>query len=114
MKTILVINNNSAVSDHAAEFALYIAQKMQANILLANCCEKYNNVFETVLEDGFYERAESIFAAIAPNLLHPEYIAAEFRPQIEEIDCSEMDENKLADFINKNNIWLLVKGIDYD
>ncbi len=36
MKTLLIINDNSPEAKHAAEFALVIAQKMQANIMLVN------------------------------------------------------------------------------
>ncbi|BAU55071.1 hypothetical protein MgSA37_03252 [Mucilaginibacter gotjawali] len=41
MKNILVYNDNSAAATHAAEFALYIAQKMGANIILANTFKKH-------------------------------------------------------------------------
>jgi|GEM_PF-4794860 hypothetical protein len=39
MKSIFVINDNSPEAVHAVEFALAIAQKMQANILLANTAD---------------------------------------------------------------------------
>jgi hypothetical protein len=46
MKSIFVINDNSPQAVHAVEFALAIAQKMQANILLALACKEAEINFE--------------------------------------------------------------------
>ena len=50
MKTILVINNATPEASHAARFALVIAQKLQANLLLANTTKTLSAI--KVLTDG--------------------------------------------------------------
>ena len=46
MKTILVINDDSFEAEHAAKFALVIAQKVQADILLANRQSETRKIIE--------------------------------------------------------------------
>ncbi len=111
MKSILIINDNSAAATHAAEFALYIAQKTEANIILANTCKMHNSRYEIVKAGQDEENFAAPCQNNTANLLLLKNLAIEFKPQIEEFDCSAMDENKMAEFINKNNVGLLVKGM---
>ncbi|NHA05579.1 hypothetical protein G7092_17340 [Mucilaginibacter sp. HC2] len=55
MSTILIINDNSSEARHAAEFALIIAQKMQADILLLNTIEINEKDFCKVPADAFFD-----------------------------------------------------------
>ena len=48
MKTLLIINDNSAEARHAAEFALAMAQKTQADILLMNTSVKAKKIQEKI------------------------------------------------------------------
>ena len=48
MKTLLIINDNSSEAKHAAEFALAMAQKLQANIVLMNTSVINRKVIEKV------------------------------------------------------------------
>jgi hypothetical protein len=34
-----------------------------------------------------------------------------FKPEIEEFDVSDMNENDVIEFINRNHIWMMVKGM---
>ncbi|WP_394772588.1 hypothetical protein [Mucilaginibacter sp.] len=54
MGTILIINDNSSEARHAAEFALIIAQKMQADILLLNTIEINEKDFCKVPAAAFF------------------------------------------------------------
>lgn len=108
MKTILVINDNSPTARHAVEFAMAVAQKVQANILLANTVNINNMVPASVIAGNggrnISEGASLIFS-------HDLSGHAEFKPEIEDWDISAMDENKVAELINKKQIWMMVKGM---
>ena len=53
MKTLLVINDSTPQGDHAAKFALIIAQALEANIIIANACKAVRNAQkESVLVAG--------------------------------------------------------------
>jgi len=113
MKTILIINDNSAEAKHAAEFVLAIAQKVQANILLGNI---FINEFAPVkkVPAGVISENE-IEELLTPDL--PQHLRilnstqSLFKPEIEEVDISNMNETEVAGLINKNNIWMMVKGV---
>jgi hypothetical protein len=113
MKNILVINDNSAAATNAAEFALSLAQKMPVNILLATMSGISNKVGEKVEVDAF---AEDILTGPAKSgtYMHLQALKNpdnEFVPVITEFDSSAMDEHKIAELINKNQIWMMVKGV---
>lgn len=113
MKNILVINDNSAEAKHAAEFALCIAQKMRANIVMANVYKHQHKIHKKVVNGAFNDADEA-------NLDIPAWVnflkslTSGFKPHITMLDHDGQDESKLADFINKHNIWLMVKGISAD
>jgi hypothetical protein len=112
MKTILVINDNSLESAHAAKFALFMGQKMHADVLLANCENITAKVFERTVHGAMFKNTGIITAdhdlkadlTLLNSFLHG------FRPMIREIDVSDFDEQTIAALIYKNNIWLIVKG----
>jgi len=113
MKNILVINDNSAAATNAAEFALSLAQKMHVNILLASVSGISNKVCEKV-QAGAFE--DDLVIGPQKSATHMRLQAKkntqnEFVPVISEIDTSAMDEQKLAELINKNQIWMMVKGV---
>ncbi|HTD41543.1 MAG TPA: hypothetical protein VK671_13030 [Mucilaginibacter sp.] len=112
MRTLLVINDNSSEAIHAAEFALLIAQKIQTRILLFN-------TFEITGKPG--EKAPTIVAKIcmgdcvASERLHylksPEKELPDFTPRIEEFDISNMNESEVIGFVNRNPVWMIIKGM---
>jgi hypothetical protein len=114
MKTILIINDNSPEAKHAAEFALTVAQKMQANIMLANTFVKTQKSVELVtvgntdkiMIESF--QTSKLFTHLK-GLNSKEL--ADFKPEIEELDISNMDECKLAEMINLNRTWMIIKGM---
>lgn len=50
MKSILVINDHSVAANYAAKFALSIAQKVRANLILLNVAIPVNILPEIVYE----------------------------------------------------------------
>lgn len=106
MKTILVINNATPEAGHAARVALAIAQKMQANLLLANTTRVLSAV--KVLTDG------SLSISTDNSLLEDLEIINEikdgFKPVISELDASSFNEGQLAEYIYTNEVSMIVKG----
>jgi len=114
MKTLLVINDSTPQGDHAAKFALIIAQKLQANILLANVCKVASNMqhkkIHAVGDDGDgieVDYGSELTGALIKLNNHHEG----FKPEITEIDISAHDETQLAEIANKAQIWMIVKGM---
>ncbi|HEY4327579.1 MAG TPA: hypothetical protein VGN20_26575 [Mucilaginibacter sp.] len=116
MKTIMIINDSSAVAKHAGELALQIAIKINANLLVANTVSESspNPVKELVLvsagEDIETEEAVGL-AGHLELLNHSDETKSLFKPEIGEVDISEYNENDLIQLIIKNDIWLIVKGL---
>ena len=115
MKTILVFTDNTKASEHAARFALIIAQSIQANILLAATCKVKNSSAEMVLVG---ERSENMLVKDKWNCILEDTTGLNhddgFRPELTEIDVSENDENQLIQLINQRHIWLIIKGMSND
>jgi hypothetical protein len=115
MKTILVITDNTKASEHAARFALIVAQSVRANILLAAACKVKNNSAEMVLAGG---RFENLLEKDKWNCVLEDPIGLnhddDFRPLVTEIDISESDENQLIQLINQDHIWMIIKGMSND
>lgn len=112
MKTILVINDNSPEAIHAARFALTIAQKEEANILLANTCKSKKRTKQLVLVGFNYDKLDEYDQGDA----HEKIVLLgngldNINVTIEEIDISGMDETQVAEYINSNQIWLIIKGM---
>ncbi|TWI95946.1 hypothetical protein JN11_04221 [Mucilaginibacter frigoritolerans] len=114
MKTILIINDNSPEAKHAAEFALTVAQKMQANIMLANTFVKTQKTVELVTVGSadkiMIESYQTSKLSELLKALNNKEIA-DFKPEIEELDISNMDESKLSEMINLNHTWMIIKGM---
>jgi hypothetical protein len=108
MKTILVINDNSLKAHHAITFALAIAQKIQANILIAHTVGLSKQIQVKV---GASHGAINITEGVRPPGFKNELGGqADFNPEVEELDISAMDECQVAELINKKQIWMMVKG----
>lgn len=99
MKTILVINDDSSEAKHAIEFAVILAKKAEAIVLLANTCIINYQVSGKVITGDIVDDNDE---ALSVELSIPE---------IEEFDISKMNTNQLAAMINKNQIWMVVKGM---
>jgi len=115
MKTIIVINDGSPAGEHAAGVALGIAQKVNANLLVANAVKVPSpvNLREYVLVRGGHE--EKVEELKSPGLeTRPgpidHNLDGNFTPQIEFVDASDFSLNDFVHFIIGNNAWMLVKG----
>ena len=113
MNTLLIINDNTPEAKHAAELALAMAQKMSANIILANNFVKIEKQTEKVPANVMYKRVvdERSNFSLRTYLTSLNAEKSDFKPVIDELDISYMSESQLADVINKNQITMMVKGM---
>ena len=113
MRTLLIINDNSPEARQAAEFALTMAQRAQANLILANNYINIHQYMEMALtgEIGEYDAAAQHHQGLLEYLKTLNESQDTFSSEIEEMDISQMDETALAEFINTNHIWMMIKGM---
>lgn len=115
MKSILIVDDNSARAKHAAEFAFLIAQKMKANIVLANVIGAKDKVKAGKIYAGMpTDEIKQTPACLAHYLTLLNDRPNDFEPSVTEIDTSGMDENELVRVIQKNEIWMVAAGISDD
>src|SRR6185437_5030627 len=107
-KTILVIIDNTLTARHAIGFVLAIAQQVHANILLANTVGLKKRV---AVKAGAAQSSGDILEE-HPLLFgdQPEG-RSNFKPEIEGLDISAMNECKVAELINKRQAWMMVMGM---
>lgn len=113
MKTLLIINDNSPEARHAAEFALIVAQKMQANIMLVNTSVILKNAVGKV-PAGYISKTDMEEHPASEMLHHLNALNEDetsFKPEIEEFDISKMNESEVIELVNRNHIWMMVKGM---
>jgi len=116
MRTILIVNDNSTEAKHAAEFAFTIAQKVQANIMLLNTSAVNTKVVKKI-PVGAILRADADYHDELPVSDIHYYLKSlnedgiSFKPEIDEFDISAMNETEVIELVNRNNIWMMVKGM---
>lgn len=113
MKNILVINDRSPEADHAVDFALDIARKTGAGILLWNMFEKTIAKKQKMTVGGPYKsfaynlpdnEVGSLQLEYHEDANHTEQIV------ISSIFTKGFSAENIAEFVIKKNVWLVVKG----
>ena len=117
MEKIIVINDDSKESLHAAKYAFHLACHYHKHILLANLVAARRTVFSQV--------ARSKAAPVGIGLIHNEDEGPEtvtdhlncintgndgFRPEIKTLDASEFCQRELINYVNSHKVWLIVHG----
>ncbi|RLJ72540.1 adenine nucleotide alpha hydrolase family protein [Pedobacter alluvionis] len=113
MKSIIIINDQSPESEHAAVFALVLAQRLGVNLILANLPA----LKLTTEEYGWTETLQEVRDAVAvdsklmKNLLKRKLLHPGFKPLIQELSfsCENGDLYRLA---GENEILMVIKGLD--
>lgn len=108
MKQIIIINDSTPEAEHAAKFALAIAMKMKADLLLANTIPV--KLLQQITVPVPAPATEEWQSLLFEDLVSITDKAAEYKPVINELDISEMNETQLAEFIHMKGIGLIVKG----
>ena len=112
MKNILVINDNSPEAEHAALFALHIAQKMKRTLLLANALpveEAGQKVLAGMGGEPVTGQGHETLANLA--LINETFTG--FKPDMVALDVSALDENALVQMIDKSEVSMIVKGMPH-
>jgi hypothetical protein len=111
MMIILIIDDNTCEAKHASAFAFAMAQRMEGEILLAHTTVAIKIEAKVIAgECAEEEECEDYYIANYLRLLNEQEDHL-FKPKIEEIDISRMDESEVAGVINRNHIWMMIKGI---
>lgn len=112
MKTIVVFNDNSAAAKTAAQLALAIAQKTSANLWVANLAKVFEPVAKQMQISGSSVIIEKeTISSLVTFLKSANHIVNDFKPEIKEINIYNHSPGELAEFIIKNNVWMMVKGL---
>jgi len=106
MQQILIVNDCTPQAEHAAKFALTIAQKTRVDILLANTLP-VRAMAKVPHDDGDDHVSQN---PLLDELIEINDCQNDFRPVIYEMDISGMSEVQLAEFIHTKGISLIVKG----
>jgi nucleotide-binding universal stress UspA family protein len=115
MQTIIVINDDSTLAAHAAGVALHIAQKHNANLLLANLTavdESKTIEYETSINKGYHIARETYEeqTSLADYLRDLCSDFQGFKPAVESLDASNLQEREFADLAAKYNAWMIIQG----
>jgi hypothetical protein len=112
MKTILVFNDNSPEAVNAAEFAMAIAQKVEAEILLLNLLKLgQNELISSNTKEGNTIRTIAADAGLTRHLYRlPKNDG--FKPAICDIDASGFTIEGISELVINKNIWFMVKGLE--
>lgn len=109
MKTILVINDFSAESANAINFAFGIAKKVKADILVADTVFSCRTIEVKSLQIAGSGNGQEMDELATKLILRDDY-----HPAVNNLDVADFTEEQLAGLIIKNEIWLIVKGIPTD
>jgi len=116
IKTIIVINDNTSSTEHAALLALKLAQKIGADIVLANevkvADERVAGLHKVIAGEPGTSFAEQAPDSLLKLLQSRNHSSGHSSVSIVEIDISEFTVDDLSGFIIKNHIWMIVKGTD--
>lgn len=114
MKTILTFYDNSVAAEHAAKIAFVIAQRVHANVLLANTCKVTDKTSALALSEPWSESLCDNINESFDHLIVFSEKKDDFRPELIEINVFEKDDNQLVEMINQDHIWMIIKGIHND
>lgn len=113
MKTILIINDHAPEAEHAAEFALVLAQRMQANLILASSMEPKldSQHYEWAGSSPDETIAELIHSPLMKKLLWRKKLHPGFSPLIQE---AQLDNDREGLFLlaSHHDIYMVIKGMD--
>lgn len=112
MKTILVINDQSAAAEHAALFALDIAKKMQANILLANMNGVHEpNQPELMEMSHHYNEVDSEQSFLLIDRLRANSNRDDnFKPWIDVVNFDGLTNDEIINSVISHDVWMMITG----
>ena len=112
MKTILIIDDGSASATNATHLAFNIAKHIGANLVLARIYPVKQPSFSKALQLAGHVAADGY--RLGPLRGQPANLSlkeGEHMPLIEELEVSSDTEAQLIAYINKNCVWMVIKGL---
>ena len=117
MGKIIVINDDSKESMHAAKYAFHLACHYHKHIVLANLVSAKRSILNKV--------ARAKAAPVGVELIlggeeDPETITDHlnclntgpgFHPEIKTLDASKFGERELIAYVNSHRVWLIIHGV---
>ena len=97
MGTILLFNDDSDEAINAGEFAVSIANKVRADLLILNLCKKLSR-----LDVNSFQKENTSQAKANQTS----------KIKIQHIDASAFTEKDICKLVIEKHIWLMVKGIE--
>lgn len=112
MKTILVLNDHSKPASHAAIFALDLAQKIRANIIVVSLKVSDGACYQKELE--FSENGTILLqrSELMKILFDHKKCYVDFRPVIQEMELVDFTGDELFELTNERNIYLVIRGMN--
>jgi hypothetical protein len=113
MKTIIVLNDNSPADRHAAAFAILIAGKIQAKIVICHTSKVWEQEHQKVRVGTNFpvERREYFINRIPDRAGEPSHLDGDNNLIIEEIIISDFNIPRFAEMVNKDQVYMLIKGL---
>lgn len=112
MRTILVFNDNSAEAANASEFAVNIAQKAKADILILNLLKQGEKALVQISTKHENTLVENATNTGLPGYLYSLSKNNDFKPVISDMDASEFTVENICELVIRKDIWLMVKGLE--
>ncbi|MGN6394403.1 MAG: hypothetical protein ACTHMI_02505 [Mucilaginibacter sp.] len=106
MTDILLINDGSQQSFHAAEYALALAKSVKRNLLLANIVPAHQPVKITIGAGAGFIEAEEQSLADKLHIINDSYDG--FHPAIKNCNLSHLNEKEVVSFINQQQLFLII------
>lgn len=113
MKTIIVLNDNSPADLHAAAFARLIARKIQAKIVICHTSKVREQEHKKVRVGTNFpvEQHEYFKSKMADQIGEPNRQETDNNPVIEEIMIADFPIPRFAEMVNKDQVYMLIKGL---
>ncbi len=112
MKTLIVLNDHGIPAAHAAMFALALAQKIRANIIVASLPSPDERIHVEDIQlnangNLVLQRSELLKAMFANKKRH-----TDFRPVIQEFEVEHFTGDELFQLTIDKNIYIVIRGVD--
>src|SRR3569832_1051903 len=120
MEKIIVINDDSKESLHAAKYAFHLACHYQKHIVLANLVSAERTVLQKVARSKASPAGTELILGGDDD---PETITDHlnclntgpgFHPEIKTLDASKFGERELITYVNSHKIWMIIHGVTTD
>lgn len=111
MSDILLINDNTADMWQVTVFAYNIAAKLGSNIIMADTVKTSKTVAVKKLSEYTEEPMDAPMYKDENSLMLTLNAAADFRPRIDILDASALNERDLAAYVYAHNIAMIIQGV---